>query len=62
MKHFGFTQEDHHKMFLGGFVAFDKDDNGILGVFADMNEFRKVYPSAEIVRTDWDYDTMMIWC
>lgn len=62
MARYEFTKREYTKMFHGGLVARDSDDNGILGVFADMAEFRKVYPSAEIVNTEWDYNTMIIWC
>jgi hypothetical protein len=65
MARYEFTEQEWKKMSTNGgatIVARDSDDNGILGVFIDMDEFRKVYPSAEIVNTEYDYNTMIIWC
>lgn len=65
MARYEFTTREYRKMarYNGKvIVARDSDTDEILGVFADMNEFRKVYPSAEVVGTEWDYETMIIWC
>ena len=65
MARYEFTQREYRKMarYNGKvIVARDSDTDEIMGVFADMAEFRKIFPSAEIVGTEWDCNTMIIWC
>lgn len=65
MARYEFTKREYRKMakYNGKvIVARDSDSNEILGVFKDMAEFRSIFPGAEIVGNDWDYETMIIWC